>query len=466
MKRNWRKYVASVLAMALIISAMSPAAFAEEPQEISAATNTQEESIAPLADTGYSVQDSTLTITSDAYADNLGQIIFNDGFKAGLTKVVVQEGVTALPDYAFQNLSNVTAITLPESLTTIGDWAFQNTEITEITIPAAVTSIGENAFANCNSLTTVKGYTDAVKTAAGDRYVDLSTAKIEQLKGDSAAVDLAHGIIAVKIPLQINKDKSLYHVKFTKAGVDTATTANVQEENGTYYVLCPVAAHQMTEEITAQLYYKADENAEENAVGESVCFTLASLLGDDLTEQQAALLNYGGYAQAAFGHCTEVLANSALSDEQKALDSVTAETVANYQPTAACEDKNFRVSANLSYGAAPELTLTIENADSLNSDTMTVTVKKVGEANEISNKDVQYSEGQVSVKIQNISMTDMDAMYEIALTNSETSAAVMQITYGVYSYVYDQLKESAQPEQSAVDLAKAMYLFYHSCDPS
>ena len=72
-------------------------------------------------------------------------------------KVVIQEGVTSIGDYAFFDCSNLTDITIPESVTSIEECAFQNcSSLTDITIPGSVTSIGECAFQGCSSLTSIE----------------------------------------------------------------------------------------------------------------------------------------------------------------------------------------------------------------------------------------------------------------------------------------------------------------------
>ena len=72
-------------------------------------------------------------------------------------KVVIQEGVTSIGDYAFFDCSNLTDITIPESVTSIEECAFQNcSSLTDITIPGSVTSIGEGAFQGCSSLTSIE----------------------------------------------------------------------------------------------------------------------------------------------------------------------------------------------------------------------------------------------------------------------------------------------------------------------
>ena len=72
------------------------------------------------------------------------------------TEIIIEDGVTSIGKYAFNNCTNLTNVTIPDSVTTIGSSAFSGcTSLTCITIPDSVTSIGDDAFYNCTSLTSV-----------------------------------------------------------------------------------------------------------------------------------------------------------------------------------------------------------------------------------------------------------------------------------------------------------------------
>ncbi len=83
------------------------------------------------------------------YADNLylnGELI---------THLVIPDGVTAIPWYAF-SCKSITSVTIPDSVTSIGSYAFEDcSSLTSVTIPDSVTSIGSYAFSDCSSLTSV-----------------------------------------------------------------------------------------------------------------------------------------------------------------------------------------------------------------------------------------------------------------------------------------------------------------------
>lgn len=78
-------------------------------------------------------------------------------YASSIVKVIVEDGVTTVGDYAFAYMGNVTDITIPDNITSIGMYAFISMLNAEgLYIPSAVTTIGEAAFMNCPTLTGVE----------------------------------------------------------------------------------------------------------------------------------------------------------------------------------------------------------------------------------------------------------------------------------------------------------------------
>ena len=115
------------------------------------------------------LQDSVLTISGtgdmwnwdgpDPYAIFDGEaaapwVKVNSGWVINAYKeVVIQEGVTSIGDYAFNN-HRLSVVTIPNSVTSIGNSAFSGcASLTSVTIPNSVTNIGESAFKGCSGLT-------------------------------------------------------------------------------------------------------------------------------------------------------------------------------------------------------------------------------------------------------------------------------------------------------------------------
>ncbi|PNE28833.1 hypothetical protein BHU09_04850 [Tannerella sp. oral taxon 808] len=73
-----------------------------------------------------------------------------------MQKLVVEEGVTGIGDYAFRYADNLISVTLPKTATRIGDRSFVSCKsLSTISIPAGVIKIGPAAFGDCESLTSV-----------------------------------------------------------------------------------------------------------------------------------------------------------------------------------------------------------------------------------------------------------------------------------------------------------------------
>ena len=67
--------------------------------------------------------------------------------KDNVKKVVIQEGVTSIGDFAFFYCSSLTSIEIPSGVTSIGKNAFQYCRrLTSIKIPERVKRIGNNTF--------------------------------------------------------------------------------------------------------------------------------------------------------------------------------------------------------------------------------------------------------------------------------------------------------------------------------
>nr|MCR5435164.1 leucine-rich repeat domain-containing protein [Bacteroidaceae bacterium] len=72
-----------------------------------------------------------------------------------VTNLVIPEGVTSLPQYAFYQCEGITSVSLPSTLTSIGESAFNGCNgLTSVAIPAGA-EIGGSAFQRCENLTSV-----------------------------------------------------------------------------------------------------------------------------------------------------------------------------------------------------------------------------------------------------------------------------------------------------------------------
>ena len=103
-------------------------------------------------------EDGTLNISGTGAMKNY--IYGNNKSPARLnlsvTSIVIEEGVTSIGDYAFENCDNLTSITIPGNVESIGEGAFYScNNLTDVTLQDGVKSIGDSAFIWCNNLTNI-----------------------------------------------------------------------------------------------------------------------------------------------------------------------------------------------------------------------------------------------------------------------------------------------------------------------
>ena len=130
---------------------------------------------------------------TNAYGEENNPAPWYADYASKITKLVVEDGVTALGSYALYNCQSMTEVVLPESVTALGKNTFASCYgLTDIILPpnipaipdscfnscgalesigwpAALTSIGSNAFNNCNlgDLSVPEGVTSIGQKAFG-----------------------------------------------------------------------------------------------------------------------------------------------------------------------------------------------------------------------------------------------------------------------------------------------------------
>ncbi len=98
---------------------------------------------------------------------NAGSYVFKN---TPIKTIKVKEGVTALPNNAFNNANKLESVVLPTTLKTIGNYSFYEcTSLKSVTIPEETESIGEGAFQNCSAMTKVV-MNDSLKTIKNDAF--------------------------------------------------------------------------------------------------------------------------------------------------------------------------------------------------------------------------------------------------------------------------------------------------------
>ena len=107
----------------------------------------------------YSIfPDLTMVISgSGAIRDYVNtDLHLGSGYYQQIEKIIIEEGVTAIGQFAFSDCVSLTSVRIPSSVTTIGNAAFYGcSSLTSVNIPSSVTRIGNAAFYNCPKLDAV-----------------------------------------------------------------------------------------------------------------------------------------------------------------------------------------------------------------------------------------------------------------------------------------------------------------------
>lgn len=105
-----------------------------------------------------------LTISGNGEMGDDGS--YYGSWATGITKLVIENGVTNIGNQAFAGYINLTSVIIPDSVTWIGALAFSGcTNLTNFTIPNSVTSIGVDAFKD------IPCYNDSTNWVDGVLYI-------------------------------------------------------------------------------------------------------------------------------------------------------------------------------------------------------------------------------------------------------------------------------------------------------
>lgn len=177
--------ILSILTVVSIVSASQAITYSDIFQEnisvkAAAITGSMGENV------NYVIENNTLTISGNGaitkdYAEFVGKT-------SSFEKVIIEEGITSIPEMFLDSLTNITSIQLPSTLTKISNRSFEDcTNLETIIIPETITEIGNKAFDNTawlaakqaeNPLVIVNNILVAGTTCSGDVVIPDGVLKI------------------------------------------------------------------------------------------------------------------------------------------------------------------------------------------------------------------------------------------------------------------------------------------------
>lgn len=104
--------------------------------------------------------------------------------KSKITSVVIENGVTSIGNYAFEDCSALKKLDIPQSVTEIGSKAFLGcSALTSLALPQTVNRIGNTAFQGCSNLETIN-IPSGVKLIEHDTFHDCEKLKDVTIPAD------------------------------------------------------------------------------------------------------------------------------------------------------------------------------------------------------------------------------------------------------------------------------------------
>jgi len=152
MRKNWERILAAILCVLMLLPTSAVPALAAGNQ-------------GSVGDGLHWSLDEAgcLTISGEGAIPDYASDRMSDApwyhLREGITKIVIEEGVTEIGHYSLFDMWNVTSVQLPRTLERIGNQAMAYLRsLTSVQVPDSVEHLGAACFGNCNNLKTVYVY--------------------------------------------------------------------------------------------------------------------------------------------------------------------------------------------------------------------------------------------------------------------------------------------------------------------
>ncbi len=251
----------------------------------------------------WKFENGTLTVSGTGAMYEFGWVSdipwtkFADGIKA----VVIENGVTSICNYAFEDCEALESVSLPASLTIIGEWAFVHcSKLESITLPDGVQTIGSGAFQNCLSLKSVV-FPDSVDNIGNSSFANCAALESITLPKTYAIIEEAAFACCPKLS-SVFIPGAVYFSGNIFEGCTSLAEINIEDTNPDY---CSVDGVAFDKGMTTLVIYPAGRAAEEYTIPDGVtslpmnafadCVYLSSVTVPDSVES----IEIGAFSECA-----------------------------------------------------------------------------------------------------------------------------------------------------------------------
>ncbi len=260
----------------------------------------------------------------------------------------------------------------------------------------------------------------------------------------------------------INDPEAYFLVKLPNGKTNTVLVSEMTADNSYYKVTGLVAAKEMAEDVTVELYVGGAVIASGNCSVRGYAERAFALAESDPTAVEAelitmikAMLNYGAASQTLFGYNTGDLANSILEEDDKIVADVNSEQLDDVTVNA-----NLTGIKNEDFSCILETKTTIRHYFSITEGTVddyyfAVEGREVAPVQITRNGKTMYY-----VDITDIAAKDMDYVYTLMIVDKNDNASYVYAS--VYSYMNAVIKNKENTElvsTELVDTVNAMYAY-------
>lgn len=235
-------------------------------------------------------------------------------YESDITKVVYEDGITSIGDYAFQGY-DFAEIEIAETVTTIGKYALNGCKYTSLTLPAGLTSLGENALANSSSL-------ESLNIPAGITTTNWGYSTLRGLK--SITVDSGNTALSADGTAMFNKETTVIYFAIRGLTEYTVPATVTEIADGAFQYCYYLAALTLPEGLLkiGQAFYQCNALTS-ITIPASVNYIKNAAFSSPL--KSATFLNTTGWTVRPFNSSTKTsLSSSSLANATTAATYLTS----------------------------------------------------------------------------------------------------------------------------------------------